>query len=155
MCHHSKVCFWKLSLHSYHQPKFQDRHQSSTWNCRTLCQGIPHRLQKWWNTSSRRQARLYFWDFYQALMRPWSCAQFSSGLSQTSTWYYCTQKRSVHDQDLALRSSSPNRKCIVSTNIAETSLTIDDVVLIHNPRFRMDMLELWLIFKALAEQHTG
>lgn len=72
---------------------------------------------------------------------------------------------SIRDQRLALNSSGPNRKCIVSTNVAETSLTIKDVVyvvdsglsrqLIYNPRLRMSVLGLRPISQASAKQRMG
>jgi pre-mRNA-splicing factor ATP-dependent RNA helicase DHX15/PRP43 len=72
---------------------------------------------------------------------------------------------SASDQMLALSSSGPNRKCIVSTNIAETSLTVDNVIyvvgtglsrqLIYNPRLRLHMLEIRPISQASARQRAG
>lgn len=69
------------------------------------------------------------------------------------------------DQRLALDLSGPNRKCIVSTNIAETSLTIENVVyvvdtglsrqLIYNSRLRLHMLGVRLISQASAKQRMG
>jgi len=59
----------------------------------------------------------------------------------------------------------PGRKCIVSTNIAETSLTIDGIVYvidpgfskqkIYNPRSRIDSLLVSPISKASAQQRAG
>lgn len=72
---------------------------------------------------------------------------------------------SASDQKLALTSTGPNRKCIVATNIAEISLTVDNVVyvvdtglsrqLIYNPRLRLSMLELRPISQASAKQRAG
>ncbi|KAM0514559.1 hypothetical protein ACHAPE_006855 [Trichoderma viride] len=72
---------------------------------------------------------------------------------------------SASDQMLALSTSGPNRKCIVSTNIAETSLTVDNVIyvvdtglsrqLIYNPRLRLHMLEIRPISQASARQRAG
>lgn len=57
------------------------------------------------------------------------------------------------------------RKCIVTTNIAETSLTIDGVVyvvdsglakhMLYNPRAQLSSLQVGLISKASARQRMG
>ena len=61
--------------------------------------------------------------------------------------------------------SSQKRKCIVATNIAETSLTLDGVkyvidtgfckLKVYNPRIGMDALQITPISQANANQRAG
>ncbi|KAI9897555.1 hypothetical protein N3K66_007411 [Trichothecium roseum] len=63
------------------------------------------------------------------------------------------------------KGGKPGRKCIISTNIAETSLTIDGIVYvvdpgfskqkIYNPRIRVESLLVTPISKASAQQRAG
>ncbi|KHJ78505.1 helicase associated domain protein [Oesophagostomum dentatum] len=57
------------------------------------------------------------------------------------------------------------RKCIVATNIAETSLTVDGILFVidpgfckmkvYNPRIGMDALQIFPISQASANQRSG
>ncbi|KAK8143321.1 hypothetical protein G3M48_007394 [Beauveria asiatica] len=72
---------------------------------------------------------------------------------------------SLEDQEQALNSSGPNRKCIVSTNVAETSLTVKNIVFVidtglskesvYNPRLRLHVLRTRPISRASAIQRAG
>ncbi|KAL7670956.1 hypothetical protein ACOME3_005871 [Neoechinorhynchus agilis] len=63
------------------------------------------------------------------------------------------------------RSPDGNRKCVIATNIAETSLTVDGIkfvidtgyckLKVYNPRVGMDALQVFPISQANAEQRAG
>jgi pre-mRNA-splicing factor ATP-dependent RNA helicase DHX38/PRP16 len=63
------------------------------------------------------------------------------------------------------KASDGSRKCIVATNIAETSLTVDGILYVidagfckmkvYNPRVGMDSLQIFPISRANANQRTG
>ena len=63
------------------------------------------------------------------------------------------------------RSSDGSRKCIVATNIAETSLTVDGIMYVidsgfyklkvFNPKIGMDSLQITPISQANANQRSG
>ncbi|XP_055615824.1 pre-mRNA-splicing factor ATP-dependent RNA helicase PRP16 isoform X2 [Toxorhynchites rutilus septentrionalis] len=63
------------------------------------------------------------------------------------------------------RSAEGLRKCIVATNIAETSLTVDGIIFVidagycklkvYNPRIGMDALQIYPISQANANQRSG
>ncbi|KAK0740701.1 P-loop containing nucleoside triphosphate hydrolase protein [Schizothecium vesticola] len=77
------------------------------------------------------------------------------------------QQQRIFDKapDALRKGGRPGRKCIVSTNIAETSLTIDGIVYvvdpgfskqkIYNPRSRVESLLVSPISKASAQQRAG
>ena len=63
------------------------------------------------------------------------------------------------------RSAQGLRKCVVATNIAETSLTVDGIIFVidaafcklkvYNPRIGMDALQIYPISQANANQRSG
>lgn len=63
------------------------------------------------------------------------------------------------------RSPEGLRKCVVATNIAETSLTVDGIIFVidsgycklkvYNPRIGMDALQIYPISQANAGQRSG
>lgn len=63
------------------------------------------------------------------------------------------------------RSQDGHRKCVVATNIAETSLTVDGIIFVidsgycklkvYNPRIGMDALQIYPISQANANQRSG
>ena len=77
------------------------------------------------------------------------------------------QQQKIFEQAPAsrIRGGRPGRKCIVATNIAETSLTIDGIVYVvdpgfskqkvYNPRIRVESLLVSPISKASAQQRAG
>jgi pre-mRNA-splicing factor ATP-dependent RNA helicase DHX15/PRP43 len=75
------------------------------------------------------------------------------------------QQRIFNPAPAPSKSGKPGRKCIVSTNIAETSLTIDGIVYVvdpgfskqkvYNPRIRVESLLVSPISKASAQQRAG
>lgn len=87
--------------------------------------------------------------------------KYSEGLDLFTL--YSTMPRG--EQSRALNSTGPNRKCILTTNIAETSLTIENVgyvvdtgfskQMVYNPRLALHMLQLRQISQASANQRKG
>jgi len=77
------------------------------------------------------------------------------------------QQQKIFDKAPPARTQGgrPGRKCVVSTNIAETSLTIDGIVYVvdpgfskqkvYNPRIRVESLLVSPISKASAQQRAG
>ena len=97
---------------------------------------------------------------YPDTVGPLSCIPLYSSLS-------LQQQQRIFDPAPPPRSPDgpPGRKVIVSTNIAETSLTIDGIVYVvdpgfskqrlYNPRIRVDSLLVSPISKASAQQRAG
>ena len=91
---------------------------------------------------------------------PLSCIPLYASLSPQ-------QQQRIFDPAPSSRvpSGPPGRKVIISTNIAETSLTIDGIVYVvdpgfskqklYNPRIRVESLQVSPISKASAKQRTG
>ena len=75
------------------------------------------------------------------------------------------QQQKIFEPTPKSKNDRPGRKCIVSTNIAETSLTIDGIVFvvdpgfskqkIYNPRIRVESLLVSPISRASAQQRAG
>lgn len=75
------------------------------------------------------------------------------------------QQQKIFEPAPESRGGKISRKCIISTNIAETSLTIDGVVFVidpgfskqkvYNPRIRVESLLVSPISKASAQQRAG
>lgn len=75
------------------------------------------------------------------------------------------QQQKIFEPAPESRGARPGRKIIVSTNIAETSLTIDGIVYVvdpgfskqkvYNPRIRVELLLVSPISKASAQQRAG
>lgn len=74
-------------------------------------------------------------------------------------------QRRIFNEAPKSTTGKPGRKVVVSTNIAETSLTIDGIVYVvdpgfskqkvYNPRVRVELLLVLPILKALAAQRAG
>ena len=75
------------------------------------------------------------------------------------------QQQRIFDAAPPSRNGRISRKCVISTNIAETSITIDGVVFVidpgfskqkvYNPRIRVESLLVSPISKASAQQRAG
>ncbi|KAM3561588.1 hypothetical protein MY1884_002323 [Beauveria asiatica] len=117
-------------------------------------------------------------DYIHKREGPGDILVFATGLADITDIVnlvrHCTPGVDVHplmsslsweDQERALNSSGPNRKCIVSTNVAETSLTVKNIVFVidtglsklsvYNPRLRLHVLRTRPISRASAIQRAG